>query len=62
MALIYVKDPKFKKDEVPKESKNYIQILNEGDYVGMQPRFSRDFSKLCYVASESKFLSHSSNY
>ena len=28
----------------------------------MQPRFSRDFTKLAYVAREEKFLSHTTNY
>ena len=28
----------------------------------MQPRFSRDFSKIAYVARDTKFLSHSANY
>lgn len=59
---MYVRDPKFKKEDVPSSIEDYIQILNKGDYVGMQPRFCKDFSKLCFVASESKFLSHSSNY
>ena len=28
----------------------------------MQPRFSRDFSKIVYVARDEKFLSHTTNY
>ena len=28
----------------------------------MQPRFSQDYSRLCYIASEEKFLTHSGNY
>mgnify|MGYP006115151607 CR=1 FL=1 len=63
MALMYVSDPQFKKEDLSsKPTDNYITILNRGEYVGMQPRFSKDFSRLCYVSSDSKFLSHSSNY
>ena len=28
----------------------------------MQPHFSYDYSRLCYVASQHQFVSHSSNY
>lgn len=28
----------------------------------MQPRFSQDYSKLAFIASTNKFLSHSGNY
>ena len=30
--------------------------------MAMQPRFSKDFSKLAYVGREQKFLSHTSAY
>lgn len=59
-SLLYVKNPCFKKEDIPSE--NYTQCLNEGEYLGMQPRFSKDYSKLCYIASNNKFLSHSGNY
>lgn len=59
-SLVYVKKPCFKKEDVP--AKAYTQVLNPGEYVGMQPRFSEDYSRLCYIASEEKFLSHSGNY
>lgn len=30
--------------------------------MAMQPRFTRDFSKIAYVARDEKFLSHTTNY
>ena len=30
--------------------------------MAMQPRFSKDFTKLAYVGRDSKFLSHTANY
>ena len=30
--------------------------------MAMQPRFSRDFSKIAYVARDAKFISHTTNY
>jgi hypothetical protein len=37
-----------------------IQLTSE--FMAMQPKFSPDFTKLCYIASDDKFLSHSGNY
>jgi hypothetical protein len=59
--LLYVKDPVYTEDEAEKLNE-YILFLNEEDFMGMQPQFSNDFSKLCYIASTNKFLSHSGNY
>ena len=62
-SLYYIKEPKFKKEEVKELAQaDYVACLNPGEYVGMQARFSHDYSRLCYVASENKFLSHSGNY
>ena len=61
VSLEYIKTPKFKKDDAEKEE-NYIQCLNKGEYFGMQPRFSKDYTRLAYIASSNKFLSHSGNY
>ena len=41
---------------------NYVQCLNAGEYFGMLPRFSKDYSRLAYIGSTDKFLSHSGNY
>ena len=60
-SIWYVSDPKYSKQDADKEE-NYIAKLNEGDYFSMQPRFSNDYSRLCFVASEQKFLTHSGNY
>jgi len=56
-ALCYLKEPKFKKDE-----ESEVVYLNKGEFMGMQPKFSEDLSKLVYIASEEKFLAHSSNF
>ena len=60
--LMYLKDPKYKKEEVPTPIEDYLSVLNPDEYLGMQARFSSDYSRLCYLSSDSKFLSHSSNY
>ena len=62
-SLYYVKDPVYKKDEVDKvEEGKYLTCVNPGEYVGMQARFSDDYTRLCYFASTNQFLSHSGNY
>ena len=38
------------------------QINPANEYMAMQPRFCRDFSKIVYVARDEKFLSHTTNY
>ena len=62
-SVLYIRDPKFKKEEVEGAASNdYVECLNPGEYLGMQARFSHDYSRLCYIGSEDKFLSHSGNY
>jgi len=62
-SLIYVKEPKFSKEDADKvEEGKHHQVLNKNEYVGMQPKFSFDFSRLSYIASDKKFLSHAGNY
>ena len=34
----------------------------ESEYIAMRPRFSHDFTKLVYLGSDTKFLSHTGNY
>ena len=60
--LYYIANPVFKDSDVPEEAPQYITCLNEGDYMGMQPRFSDDYKRLAYIASTEKFLTHSGNY
>lgn len=66
MQLYHIKQPLYKK--ATKEGENappedYLrQITPEGDYLAMQPRFSKDYSKLAYIGSDAKFLSHTGNY
>jgi hypothetical protein len=38
------------------------QINPESEYLAMQPKFSKDFSRLAYVGRDEKFLSHSGTY
>jgi len=38
------------------------RVTPEEEYLAMQPRFSKDFTKLVYVAREEKFISHSGCY
>lgn len=60
-ALCYVSEPKFKKEDAD-AVEEYVTYLNKGEYMAMQPRFSNDFSRLAFIASENKFLSHTANY
>ena len=67
MQLYHIKDPIFDKKKLPKDdefaSTNYLKQVNpEIEYMAMQPRFSRDFSKLAYVARTEKFISHTTCY
>ena len=42
---------------------SYMQILNpESEYIAMRPCFSNDYTKLVYLGSDTKFLSHTGNY
>ena len=56
-VLCHIKEPKFKKEE-----ESEVTILNQGEYMAMQPKFSPDFSKLVYIGSKNKFVAHSSNF
>lgn len=59
-VLYYCKSPIFKKDS--EVMPGFLQALSEPDYVGMQPRFSDDYSRLAWFASTERFLTHSGNY
>jgi len=62
-SLYYIADPVFDKKKVDAENKSYIRRVNpENEYLAMQPRFTRDFSKIAYIGRTEKFLSHSGNY
>jgi len=56
-SLLHNNKPAFKKEDVSK-----CHVLSDSDFMAIQPRFSDDFKRLVYIASETKFLSHSSNY
>lgn len=49
-------------DEEADQTENYLRFINAGDFVGMQPRFSDDYTRLAFVASEDKILSRSGSY
>lgn len=62
-SLIYVKDPKFSKDDAEKvEEGQYYLNLTKNEFMSLKPTFSRDCSKLVYIASPEKFISHSNQY
>lgn len=59
-SLIYIKDPKFSKEDADKvEDGQYIMTLTSNEYMALKPNFSRDMTKLAYIASTEKFVSHS---
>jgi len=62
--IVYVKDPVFDKKKVAEAAgSDYIKRVNPAsEYLGMQPRFSRDFSRLAYVGRDQSFKTHSGNY
>jgi hypothetical protein len=62
-SLYYITEPVTDKKKVDKESKTYMRRVNpEAEYLAMQPRFTRDFSKIAYIGRTEKFISHSGNY
>ena len=69
MQLYHIREPCFDKKKLPKEedgekiAASYLKQINPAkEYMAMQPRFSRDYSKLAYVGRETKFLSHTTCY
>ena len=60
--LYYCVNPIFKDSDVPSSGSAYLTCLNEGDFMGMQPRFSDDYKKLAFFGSTNKFITHSGNY
>ena len=38
------------------------RVTPEGEYLAMQPRFSKDFTRLVYIGRQEKFVSHSGCY
>ena len=72
MQLYHIREPVFDKKKLPKEGEakegeaiaaSYLKQINPAsEYIAMHPRFSRDFSKLVYVARDEKFISHTTCY
>jgi len=66
MQLYHITDPIFDKTKLPKEGDEapvYLRQINpKSEYMAMQPRFSRDFTKLVYFGRDTKFLSHTTSY
>mmetsp|Transcript_10941 Transcript_10941/g.14770 ORF Transcript_10941/g.14770 Transcript_10941/m.14770 type:complete len:126 (+) Transcript_10941:860-1237(+) len=67
MQLYHIREPVFDKKKLPKEgeatAQSYMRQINPAaEYMAMQPRFSRDFTKLAYVARDQKFISHTTCY
>ena len=63
MQLYHIRDPVFDKKKLTERDAGYLRQVNpEAEFLAMQPRFSRDFSKLAYVARDTKFLGHTSCY
>ena len=66
--LYYIREPIFDKKKLTESGNgatdiSYMQMLNpESEYIAMRPRFSHDFTKLVYLGSDIKFLSHTGNY
>jgi hypothetical protein len=67
-VLYYVRDPVFDtKPSCNKRKQDYVdpsqfEVLNNGEYLAVQPRFSVDYSKLLYYSKPEEFLSHTTNY
>ena len=59
--VIYCKNPVFK-DEDADAVESYIKVLNPNDYMGNQPRFNDNYTKLAFIGTTSRFLTHSGNY
>jgi hypothetical protein len=67
MQLYHIKEPVFDKKKLASQDESaastYLRQVNpEAEFMAMQPRFSRDFSKLAYIARDQKFLSHTTCY
>ena len=60
--LYYIKDPIFDQAKLSEKRENYIFCLNPEEFMSVIPRFSRDYSRLLYIGSKEKFLSHTGNY
>ena len=49
--LYYIQEPIFDKTKLAEKGDNYARCLNPDEYMAVQPKFSKDFSKLLYVGS-----------
>jgi hypothetical protein len=59
--VLYCKDPVFKAEEADAQN-DYLKVLNPGEYMGIQPRFNDDYTKLAFIGTTERFLTHSGNY
>jgi len=41
---------------------NYRVCLNKDEFIGIQPRFSEDYSRLAYIGKDQSFTTHSGCY
>ena len=49
--LYYIQSPIFDKTKLSEKGDNYFRCLNSGEYMAVQPKFSKDFTRLLYVGS-----------
>lgn len=62
-GLYHISEPIFDKKKLDDKPDSYMSRINpEGEYLAMQPKFNKDYSKLAYVGRDEIFLSHSGVY
>lgn len=62
-GLYYIADPIFEKKKLDEKEDSYLTRINpENEYLAMQPKFNKAFTKLAYVGRDEVFLSHSGVY
>ncbi len=59
--LYYIREPVFDKKKLPTEGL-YMKCLNPLEFMSINPKFSDDFSKLLYIGTKDKFISHTGNF
>jgi hypothetical protein len=60
--LYHIKEPIYEKKNIPEDKSQYMKCLNEDEFMSINPKFSDDFSKLLYIGTKEKFISHTGNF
>lgn len=61
-SIYHIVSPQFDKTKFDSPEHYMVRVNPEGEYMAMQPSFSKDYTQLVYIGRDEKFLSHTGCY